>query len=173
MRVIGLDVHRSFAQVAELKDGVLRQRGRLDLVRHKVLEFARTLGPDDEVVLEATGNTMAIVRLLKPHAGRVVIANPLQVRVIADAKVKTDRIDAAVLARLHAAGYLPEVWQPDEATEFLRRQVARRAGIVKGMTRTKNRIHAVLARQSDPAVSGQAVHGTGTEVAGRAALGGR
>lgn len=70
MRVIGLDVHRSFAQVAELKDGVLRQRGRLDLVRHKVLEFARTLGPDDEVVLEATGNTMAIVRLLKPHACR-------------------------------------------------------------------------------------------------------
>jgi transposase len=137
MRVIGLDVHRSFAQVAELKDGVLRQRGRVDLVRHKVLEFARTLSPDDEVVLEATGNTMAIVRLIKPYARRVVIANPLQVRVIADAKVKTDRIDATVLARLHAAGFLPEVWQPDEATERLRRLVARRAGIVKGMTRAK------------------------------------
>ena len=51
MRVIALDVHRSFAQVAELEDGVLRQRGRVDLVRHKVLEFARTLRPDDEVVL--------------------------------------------------------------------------------------------------------------------------
>jgi len=33
MRVIGLDVHRSFAQVAELEDGVLRQCGRVDLVR--------------------------------------------------------------------------------------------------------------------------------------------
>ena len=50
---------------------------------------------------------MAIVRLLKPHVGRVVIAHPLQVRVIAEAKAKTDRIDAAALARLHAAGYLP------------------------------------------------------------------
>ncbi len=50
---------------------------------------------DDEVVLQATGNTMAIVRLLKPYVGRVVVANPLQVRVIADAKAKTDRIDAA------------------------------------------------------------------------------
>ena len=154
--MIGLDVHRSFAQVAELKDGVLRQRGRLDLVRHKVLEFARTLSPDDdEVVLEATGNTMAIVRLLKPHAGRVVIANPLQVRVIADAKVKTDRIDAAVLARLHAAGYLPEVWQPDEATERLRRLVARRASVVQGMTRTKNRIHAVLHANLIPPYQGK------------------
>ena len=79
----------------------------------------------------------------------------LQVRVIADAKVKTDRIDAAVLARLHAAGYLPEVWQPDEATEFLRRQVARRAGIVKGMTRTKNRIHAVLHANLIPPYQGK------------------
>jgi transposase len=82
MRVIGLEVHRSFAQVSELEDGVLRQRGRVDLVRDAVLAFARTLRADDEVVLEATGNTMAIVTLLKPHVGRVVIANPLRVRVI-------------------------------------------------------------------------------------------
>ena len=155
MRVIALDVHRSFAQVAELEDGVLRQRGRVDLVRHKVLEFARTLRPDDEVVLEATGNTMAIVRLLKPRVGRVVIANPLQVRVIAEAKAKTDRIDAAVLARLHAAGYLPEVWQPDEATERLRRLVARRAAVVQGMPRTKNRVRAVLHANLIPRHSGK------------------
>ncbi len=93
--VIGLDVHRSFAQVAELENGVLRQCGRVDLVRDKVLAFARTLRADDEMVLEATGNTMAIVKLLKPHVGRVFIANPLQVRVIAEVKAKTDRIDAA------------------------------------------------------------------------------
>ncbi len=69
MRVIALDEQRSFAQVAELEDGALRQRGRIDLVRDKVLEFARALRRDDEVVLEATGNTMAIVRLLKPACG--------------------------------------------------------------------------------------------------------
>ena len=53
---------------------------------------------------------------------------------IAEAKAKTDRIDAAALTRLHAAGCLPEVWQPDEATELLRNLVARRAWIVQGMT---------------------------------------
>ena len=155
MRVIGLDVHRSFAQVAELENGVVRQCGRLDLVHDKVLAFAKTLRSDDEVVLEATGNTMAIVRLLKPHAGRVVIANPLQVRVIAESKAKTDRIDAATLARLHAAGYLPEVWQPDDATERLRTLVSRRATIVQQMTRTKNRIHAVLHANLIPPFSGK------------------
>jgi len=155
VRVIGLDVHRSFAQVAELENGVVRQCGRLDLVHDKVLAFAKTLRSDDEVVLEATGNTMAIVRLLKPHAGRVVIANPLQVRVIAESKAKTDRIDAATLARLHAAGYLPEVWQPDDATERLRTLVSRRATIVQQMTRTKNRIHAVLHANLIPPFSGK------------------
>lgn len=161
MRVIGLDVHRSFAQVAELENGVLRQCGRVDLVRDKVLAFARTLKADDEVVLEATGNTMAIVRLLKPHVGRVVIANPLQVRVIAAAKATTDRIDAAALARLHAAGYLPEVWQPDEATERLRTFVSRRAAIVQAMTRTKNRIHSVLHANLIPPFSGKLFLGRG------------
>jgi transposase len=46
-----------------------------------------------------------------------VIANPLQVRAIAHAKIKTDKIDAGVLAKLHASRFLPEVWMPDEATE--------------------------------------------------------
>ena len=47
--------------------------------------------------LEATGNSILAVRLLKPHVGRVVIANPLQVPAIAHAKIKTDQIDAVIL----------------------------------------------------------------------------
>jgi transposase len=84
-------------------------------------ELARKLKPDDEIVIEATGNTSAIVRVLLPFVGRVAIANPILVRAIAWAKVKTDKIDAAVLAKLHASGFLPEVWMPDER---LRRVVA-------------------------------------------------
>jgi transposase len=144
MRVIGLDVHRSFAVVAILEGGELRSGGRIDLTRDAVLAFGRQLRADDEVVLEATGNTAVIVRLLRPFVRRVVIANPLQVRAIAHAKVKTDKIDAAVLAKLHASGFLPEVWMPDEATETIRRLVAQRGQVVRQMTRTKNRIHGIL-----------------------------
>jgi transposase len=103
------------------------------------------------VVIEATGNTLTVVKLMAPYVKRVVIANPLQVRIIADAKVKTDRIDAVVLAKLHAAGFLPEVWQPDETTERLRRDVGRRAVIVQARTRLKNRVHAVLSANPLPA----------------------
>src|SRR5215831_1845491 len=117
MRVIGLDVHRSMAVVAILENGNLNSGGRIDLTRDSVIAFGRKLRSDDEVVIEATVNTATIVRLLCPFVGRVVIANPLQVRAIAHAKIKTDKIDAAVLAKLHASGFLPEVWMPDEATE--------------------------------------------------------
>lgn len=117
MRVIGLDVHRNFAQVAILEDGLVKDHGRCAMARDAVLTFAATLNREDDVVLEATGNTAVIVRLLTPFVHRVAIANPLQVHAIAWAKVKTDKIDkidAATLARLHAARFLPEVWMPTE-----------------------------------------------------------
>ncbi len=147
MRIIALDVHRSFAQMAILEADVLEDGGRVDLERSRFLEFAQTLRADDEVVLEATGNTSAIVRLVRPYVARVVIANPRQVRAIAYAKVKTDKIDARVLARLHASGFLPEVWMPDDATERRRRETAERGQIVAQMTRAKNRIQSILHAQ--------------------------
>lgn len=145
MRVIGLDVHRNFAQVAILEAGVVKDHGRFVMERDAVLAFAeKALTKEDDVVLEATGNTAIIARLLTPFVHRVVIANPLQVRAIAWAKVKTDKIDAATLARLHAAQFLPEVWMPPESVELQRRVIAERTQLVGQMTRLKNRIQSIL-----------------------------
>ena len=72
------------------------------------------------------------------------LANPLQVKAIAHAHVKTDKVDAATLASLHAAGYLPEIWTPDAATERMRRLVARRYQVVRHRTRIKNEVHTIL-----------------------------
>jgi transposase len=62
--------------------------------------------------LEATGNTEAIARLLEQQVSRVVVSNPHKTRAIAEAKVKTDKVDAAVLAGLLAANYLPRCGWP-------------------------------------------------------------
>jgi hypothetical protein len=71
MRVIGLDVHRNFAQVAILENGLVKDHGRVTMDREAVLRFASTLSKEDEVVLEATGNTAIIVKLLTPFVHRV------------------------------------------------------------------------------------------------------
>jgi transposase len=111
-RCIGLDVHREFAQVAIWEDGVIWQAGRIQTTPEALRLFADSLCATDEVALEATGNTSAIARLLERQVGRVVVSNPQKTRAIAEAKVKTDKVDAAVLAGLLAADYLPSVWLP-------------------------------------------------------------
>ncbi len=114
-RCIGLDVHREFAQVAIWEDGLVRQAGQIALCDETLRIFAEGLGPEDEVAIEATCNTHAIVRAIEPHVARVIVSNPMKTRAIAEAKVKTDKVDAAVLAELLAADYLPSVWVADEA----------------------------------------------------------
>ena len=155
MRVIGMDVHRSFAQVAVLENGKVITELRVDLVHEKVVAFGRTLRRDDEVVLEATGNTAAIERLLRPFVGRVVIANPRMVRAIAHARVKTDKIDAITLARLQASGFLPEVWAADDDTVRRRRQASERMGLLDETVRLKSRIHAILHANLIPKRKGE------------------
>jgi transposase len=149
-RVIGMDLHRTFAEVVFWEDGRLRWYGRVDMTRAGLEGFGRSLTRNDEVVIEATGNAMAVVRVLRPYVARVIIANPLQVKAIAHARIKTDKIDAGVLASLQAAGFLPEVWLPDAETERLRRLVARRNQIVRHRTRVKNETHAILAAHLIP-----------------------
>src|SRR5215472_13834293 len=123
MRIIGLDIHRAFAEAVAWKDGKLSRLGRVIMRREALKEFAKQLSNSDIVVIEATGNAASVAAVIGPHVSRVVIANPKQVRLIAHAKIKTDKIDAGVLAQLYASGFLPEVWIADEATQALRRQV--------------------------------------------------
>jgi transposase len=149
-RCIGLDVHREFAQVAIWQGGLVTQAGRFATTPEGVRGFAEGLGPADEVALEATGNTWAIATVLASRAGRVVVSNPAKTRAIAEAKVKTDKVDAEILAQLLAADYLPAVWRPDPATSALRRQVLRRAHLVRQRTRLKNQVHAILHRNLVP-----------------------
>jgi transposase len=102
------------------------------------------------VALEATGNSDAIANLLTPIVGRVVVSNPSKTRAIAEAKVKTDKVDARILAQLLAADFLPPVRLPDDRTRALRSQVTRRAHLVRQRTRIKNQVHAILARNVAP-----------------------
>ena len=112
--------------------------------------WAAGLHRDDQVALEATGNSDAIVAIVAPHVARVVVSNPFKTRAIAEAKVKTDKVDARILAQLLAADFLPSVWLPDERTRMLRRVCTRRAHLVRQRTRLKNQVQAILHRNLAP-----------------------
>jgi transposase len=146
MRFIGLDVHRDFCEVAIAEAGEVRLAGRVQTEPETLALFAQSLGVDDVVALEATGNALRIARIIEPHVGRVVLANPKAVKGITRTGAKTDKIDARTLAKLLAGGFLPAVWLPDEQTRILRRRISARAQLVRQRTRAKNQAHAALIR---------------------------
>lgn len=151
MRSIGMDVHRSFAQIAVVENGLVRDEGRIGVRPEDLREWAAEfLEPEDEVALEATTNSDAIATMLRGVVARVVVSNPRKTRAIAEAKVKTDKVDARILAQLLAADFLPETWVADDRTRRRRRLVAQRTHLVKQRTRLKNRVHAILSRNLVP-----------------------
>lgn len=149
-RCIGLDVHRDFCEVAIWQEGELRDAPRVSARPGPLEEFAGQLGPQDRVALEATGNALAIARIIRPHVAEVLVVNTRRLAAISEAKQKTDRRDARTLAQLLAARIIDGTWQPDEDTRVLRRLVARRASLVTNRVRAKNALLAVLHRNLAP-----------------------
>jgi transposase len=146
MRFIGLDIHRDFCEVAISEGGKARAAGRIAARPEELALFAQSLGGEDRVVVEATGNALAIARVLEPHVAEVVLAHPKKLRAICEAKVKSDKADARTLAELLAADLVPRVWVGDERTRLLRRLLSRRRQLVKQRAATKNATSAVLMR---------------------------
>jgi transposase len=147
VRYVGLDVHKRVVEVCivDAKGNVIH-RERFALNRRTLKLFAtKVLRPGDHVAFEATTNCWAVADALRPHVARVLVSNPMATKAIAQAKVKTDKVDAHVLAQLLRCDFLPEVWQPDEATRRLRELTGRRSALVGQRTMMRNRIHSVLA----------------------------
>jgi transposase len=145
MRDIALDVHIDFCEVAIAEQGEVRSGGRIKTTPEEVELFAQSLGKDDRVALEVTGNAWAIKRLIEPHVSEVIVVSPNDTG-IRGARAKTDRLDARTLAKLLAAGELEGVWMPDRHTQVMRRRLGRRTQLVRTRARTKNEIHATLMR---------------------------
>ncbi|MFZ1886291.1 MAG: hypothetical protein WAU53_22460 [Rhodoplanes sp.] len=74
-RVIGIDVHRTFGEVVTWENGVLRHAGRVDMTGTALEGLGKSLRSTDEVVIEATGNGMAVSRVLTAFVARVIIGS--------------------------------------------------------------------------------------------------
>jgi transposase len=149
-RYVGIDLHKHLI-VGHVVDAAGK---KVDTFRYESVDAAtldhigrKRLKPEDQVVLEATTHCWAVVRALEPFAAQVTVSNPMATKAIAKAKVKTDKVDAAVLAHLLRLGYLPEVWQPDQTTQVLREWTARRSRIVGQRTSVINRMRSTLAQR--------------------------
>ena len=103
----GVDLHKDFVMVVavDTKQTVVQTALRISLSDLEAWA-AQVLTREDEVALEATANAWRIYDLLSRYAGRVVVSNPNKTALIAKAHVKSDKVDAVILARLLAAQFL-------------------------------------------------------------------
>jgi transposase len=148
-RYIGVDLHKATAAFHILShDGKTLHTGSFEVTPKSIRRVAAEhLLPTDQVAVEVTSNTWAFVRLIKPRVAKIVVSNPMKTKAIAEANIKTDKVDAFVLAQLLRCDYLPSVWVPTPAVEDNRALAARRTALVNQRTAIRNRVHAVLARR--------------------------
>src|SRR5919109_1301619 len=146
-RYIALDIHKKYCVIAGVdREGrVVRQAVR---VEHADLEgwLKKNLLCTDHVVIESTTNAWHVYDLLSPLVERVVVANPIKVKQIAQARVKTDIRDTLILARLLAANLVPDVWVPPAHVREMRQLLSQRRQLVETHTQIVNRMHSVAHR---------------------------
>jgi transposase len=146
-RYVALDIHKHYCVIAAVD-----REGRIVLaavrVEHADLEgwLKKNLRASDHVVIESTTNAWHVYDLLEPLVERVVVANPIKVKQIATARVKTDVRDTLILARLLAANLVPDVWVPPAHVREMRQLLSQRRQLVETHTQIVNRMHSVAHR---------------------------
>lgn len=144
---IGVDYHKSYSHlVVQGSAGKTLRSGRVKNDRQSLGSFLERYRENSHAVVEATRNWMVMYDWLDDLCDDVVLAHPLKVKAIADAKIKTDKIDATVLAHLLRADLVPEAWAPGEKARELRIALRERMFYVRLRTMVKNRVVTVFDR---------------------------
>ena len=144
MLYVGLDVHKEFCQASILNEkGFEEDNLRFPTTRRGLESFLDRF-EDASFVLESTGVWEFVYEIIEEKGFPVKLAHPLKVRAIAEASVKTDKVDARTLAKLLRLDMVPESYIPPKEIRDLRRLTRLRSYLTQTNTGLKNRTHAEL-----------------------------
>jgi transposase len=145
MHYIGLDHHRKFTQVAVVNsDDAIVLEMRMPNTLEAIEDLLKRLEESSQAVVEAGPSWGWIYDTFQKLGVSITLANPLQVRLIAETRCKTDRRDALTLARLLRVGWIPKVHVGDPASRLEKQLWRERVWLVRMQTRLKNRIRRLL-----------------------------
>lgn len=146
--VIGLDTGKknSYCKAISSETGEVIREGRVNNKKEDFLSFAEGLPRPIRLVMEATGNWQYLHECWEGLSEEIQMAHPLKTKAIASARIKTDRIDADILAHLARADLIPQSYMPPREVRDLRELLRHRAFFVSLQTKVKNRIHSYLVK---------------------------
>jgi len=141
--VCGLDVHKesTYATVLDHNGQVIIQR---KMPNEDIPRFLEPLHPD-KLAMEASTYIIPLYRKLVEQGYTVTVSHPKKTRYIAEARIKSDRVDSKALAELLRLDSLPPSYIPPREIAEIRERVRRRAFLVRQVTKLKVKIRDTLA----------------------------
>ncbi len=146
-RYIGVDLHTNSFTICYLCDGGRERIQTLPLQGGGLEQFIAGLDHDDEVAVEATGNSAWFRDQVLPHVKRVAIIAPWQFEVIRRSVKKTDKHDARAIAFFLSKDMLPEARLKDASIVQLASTIATRDQLVKLRVSLLNKVHGLFNRR--------------------------
>jgi len=147
MKYIGMDIHKEFCVVVEMdKEGNLIRQDKIDTSKEAIQEYFSSID-EAKVAIESTGIWEWIYEIIDAIGLEVKLVNPVKARAIAEAKIKTDKVDSTILAHLLRSNLIPEVYVGNREMRELKRLVNERLFLKKQIVQIKNRIHSELLRR--------------------------
>ena len=146
MEHCGIDVHQKASEICVVgEDGEVMERTRVP-TRREALKRYFGVQPRMRVVMEAGGSSQWVSRVIEECGHEVVVCAPRRVRMIAESTLKTDQIDAEVLARLGRIdhGFLGRVTHRGEEAQLLRANLTARSALVEARAKWINTVRGVL-----------------------------
>lgn len=152
---IGVDYHKKYCIATKMDDkGNIVQQIRLSNDPETLIKYAEALPEGSKIALEATGSWYYFYELLENKCSEIYLAHPLKTRAIAEARIKTDKIDSTILAHLLRTGFLPTSYIPTRQIRDMREILRYRASLVSLRTSLKNKVWAILSKNGlDPKFS--------------------
>ena len=143
---VGIDVHRKRSQVAVVtEDGTVQLNKNVVNGSTPFLQLIGDLPSGTPVAFEAAFGWSWLAELLEDYGFEAHLVHPLRCKAIASARLKNNKVDAAILAQLLRADLLPEAWLAPAKVRRLRALLRHRVSLVRLGTQLRNRIHAVAA----------------------------
>lgn len=145
MLYAGIDAHKRTCTIVIIDDrGKKIKEGVVKTDAFEIKGFFAPYKDKVSAVVETCLNWFFIRKTLVGYIREIKVADAYKLRIIAEAKVKTDSLSAYHLAQLLRIGYIPEIYVPDEKTIKLRELIRARIYLVRLKTRMKNKIHSLL-----------------------------
>jgi len=149
MYYTGIDLHQKTSFITTVDEtGKVIAKVNLPNEERIILRHFQDLGDKTKVVMESMRSWYWLYDLLTDQGIEVVISNPVKTKAIASARIKNDKVDSAMLAQLLRSNLISPVYVSSRKTRELKELLRHRAKLVRDMTRLKNRIHVLLAKNN-------------------------